>query len=139
MNRDKVRAAHERWKLKNPDKMREARQRWNQKVAAKRRARNVAPIHADLLRQNAIWAAANAAVPRSLPPDVRDDVLSMVCLAVIEGEIDIADVPRVCGTYVSQHYRQFSKFDTVSLDAPIWHDSGKSLLDMLTTENAVLL
>lgn len=134
-NRDKVAAYQKRWVAEHIEHLRAYQRDYWFKRTGSRPSSAVAPIHAEALAADPIWSAANAVVPRSLPHDVRADVVSMICLAVLEGEIALADVPRLGRSFISRHYRQFSKFDTVSLDAPIWSDSGKTLLDTLTTDH----
>lgn len=129
------------WAAKNPEKMQAAQDRFYAKLraAAGPKRPEIGILLAKQLSSNDIYAAAWSAVPRTIPADVRDDVISMIILAVLEGEIRIEDVPRLSREFTNRHYRQFSKFDTSSLDAPLYHDSSKTLLDTLTTENAVLL
>ena len=132
-------ARHAEWKRRNKAHVNAYERAWMAAYRAKNRTVLVGKSAQQALAENAIYAAAKAVVPVGIPKDVRDDIISMICLAVLEGEIKIDDVPRLSREFTNRHYRQFSKFNTVSLDAPIWSDSGKTLHDTLTTENAVLL
>lgn len=88
------------------------------------------------LRTNAIYAAARAAVVR-VPADVRDDIVSMICLAVLEGEITLADVPKMTLEFTRRHYREFNPNRTISLDdVPPGCDFG-SLHAYLAAQDAV--
>lgn len=71
------------------------------------------------LGKNTLYAAAVAAVPRSLPRDVRMDVVSAIVLAVLEGEISEAQIPANAQRFVTAHYRMFDQHKTRSLDEPM--------------------
>jgi hypothetical protein len=159
-NPERARAASMKWAKANPEKVKAKDRRnhlarvermgiegmrkyWREKARRRYVPRAKAlPIGEELNRllgSNELYAAAAAAVSPKLPKDVRDDVIQAVCLAVLESEIELDQVAGHAREYVARHYRQFSKFDTVSLDEPIWDGSGKTLHDLLTTDNAVLL
>lgn len=151
----KALAYQRKWKAANAEHVLESKRRWiaanlehvraySRRKSAEARANK--PRHAPMgerlhksLSQNTVWLAANAVVPCGLPRDVREDVLSMIVLAVLEGEIKLEQVPDLAREFTNRHYRQFSKFDTVSLDEPIFYGDRKTLLDTLTTDNAVLM
>ncbi|MBX3543609.1 hypothetical protein [Chelatococcus sp.] len=88
------------------------------------------------LGQNTLYAVALAAVPRTLPHHVREDVISDLVLAVLEGEIAEADLARVAKSFISKHYRDSGFHTTRSLDAPIPGMDGRTYLDTISTEHA---
>lgn len=140
------------WAQNNPEKMLEAQKRYRAKLSPEQIARQrasekryaervfgkgsskVEPMHAASLAANEMWAAANAAVSRYLPDDVRCDVISSIILAALEGEISIDEIPSVGKNYTTQHYREFSKYRTVSLDEPIHEGSKKSAIEAITSD-----
>lgn len=61
----------------------------------------------------------HAVIPRTLPRDVRDDVYGMLILSVYEGRTPLRVRPEHAKAILAEHYRHFSKFDTVSLDAVV--------------------
>jgi hypothetical protein len=76
----------------------------------------------------------NAAVPRHLPRDHRDDVIGEMALAVYEGRVEEAEIERRVREFVNAGYRRdHDKFGPLSLDAPIFGDSATTLGDMVTT------
>lgn len=84
-----------------------------------------------VLYQNAIYAAAHAAVPRGLPSDIRDDVISEIVVAVLCGDILESEIAASAKRFVTAFYRQFDRFKTISLDAPIPGTDGLRLIDTL--------
>ena len=76
----------------------------------------------------------NAVVPRHLSRDHRDDVIGDMAHAVQEGWIEEADIERRGGDFVKAGFwRDHDKYHTVSLDAPLYHDSSFALIDKITT------
>jgi hypothetical protein len=75
----------------------------------------------------------NAAVPRHLPRDHRDDVIGEMALAVDEGRLDEADISRCVREFVNAGYRRdHDKCGPLSLDVPIFEDGGTTLGDRIT-------
>jgi hypothetical protein len=81
-----------------------------------------------------IFMLIRAAVPTSLPAQIRDDVIGAMALEVVEGKLRPSDIRRRVSEYVTAQYRQFSKFGPVSLDARLSEDGNTTLLDRLSTE-----
>ncbi len=75
-----------------------------------------------------VYSAADKAVPRTYPEDVRDDVISSIFLAVIEGEIDAREIPTKAKQFVSAYWRSRPEFHALSLDAPVGHSGGRLTL-----------
>lgn len=122
-NPERVRAYREAWIAKNPD--------WRDKLkaASKKSMASIGEALELQLGKNTLYAAAAAAVTRRLPRDVRQDIVSAIVLAVLEGEIEESEIPRQAPRFINLHYRAFSKFGFVSLDMPVpgtdnmrWHE-----------------
>lgn len=62
----------------------------------------------------------NAALPYSLPEQVRADAAQDIILGVLEGHIREDDLAREIQSFIKSHYRRMEwRFDTLSLDAPV--------------------
>jgi hypothetical protein len=87
------------------------------------------------LLSNDLYQRVNATIPKGLEPETREDVISDVILAVLSGEIGDHEIATRCAEFVKRHNRNFSPYETTSLDAPIF-DGPKSsnMLDHLTTD-----
>lgn len=81
--------------------------------------RPVGEVFRAQLLENQLYAAAADAVPRGLPPHLRDEVISDIVLAVLEGEITFAEIRPSAREYLTRHRRLFGDHGTVSLDATI--------------------
>ncbi len=142
-NPDKVRAGHrepfKRWAAKNQDKMRAYRAKYREKnreeLRRKERERYAArmanmakvaeafPAFGEMrtreLMKIDVYAAARRALPRGLPEFVRDDVITEIVLAHLEGSLTLSEVPARASEFLRAYRRDFDQLKTVSLDAPI--------------------
>lgn len=75
-----------------------------------------------------LYSAADKAVPRTYSKDVRDDVISSIFLAVIEGEIDAREIPTKAKQFVSAYWRGRPEFHALSFDAPVGDSGGRLTL-----------
>jgi hypothetical protein len=73
------------------------------------------PISVDL-HPDALVARVRNTVPRGLPQDVRDDVTSEMVLAVLQGELDIADLNKRVRKFITKYYREAGTFKHVDYD-----------------------
>jgi hypothetical protein len=72
----------------------------------------------------------NAAVPRTLPQDMRDDIIGEMTLAVIEGRLKIQDVARRMTEFVRASFKtDHNKWGALSLDQPMFEDGTVTLGD----------
>jgi hypothetical protein len=83
-----------------------------------------------------LYARVNGAVPSRMDPEARDDVISDIVEAVLAGRLAEDQITARCAEFVAAHNRMFSRFNAVSLDAPIFDDRSHSMLDNLTTDPA---
>ena len=81
-----------------------------------------------------IFMLIRSAVPATLPAQIRDDVIGVMALEIVEGKLRPADIRRRVREYVSAQFRQFSKYGPVSLDARLFEDGNATLLDRLSTD-----
>ena len=134
-NPEKVREAKRRWEAANPEKVREKMRRYHEKRMGGRSAKQaLADTLGMRLNSNAIYGAANEAVPRGLPADIRDDIISLIVLAVLEGELRPDEIATRSREVVRAHYREFSDF-TLSLDAVIPGTDGLRMIDTLKSHH----
>ena len=98
---------------------------------AKRRKTNQVELKA--AGRDAAWKAAQRAVPTSIHPDERDDIVSELSLRLCSGEVaisgDMGAAWRRCRTTLNAH-----RWKETSLDAPIAGTDGLSRLDMLPAD-----
>lgn len=88
----------------------------SQKKGRQRHIRNSSDAAALALR---IVAAADAAMAKVVSPQLRSDVRPMLIEAVYSGRFPIRLKSEHAQELLREHFRQFSKFDTVSLDEVI--------------------
>jgi hypothetical protein len=117
-NRARIYATNRAYKKANRAKMNEYNRRYYHKMA-KIKAMLESPhgeeIRVKVLGQNEIFAAANKAVPRGLPAWKRDDIISDIVLAVLEGQIAVDDIRAKSKDFIKEHNRMFSHL-TVEYD-----------------------
>lgn len=70
-------------------------------------------------------------VPRTLPPFAREEVVSRIHVAILEGKLLLENVGREVRAYIAAHYREYDTYKTLSLDAPIAGTNGATYLDLL--------
>jgi hypothetical protein len=81
-----------------------------------------------------IFLMISAAVPTTLPAQIRDDVIGAMGLAIVEGKLRPTDIRRRVREYVTLQFRQFSKYGPASLEARLSEDGNATLLDRLSTD-----
>jgi hypothetical protein len=77
-------------------------------------------------------AEIHRSVPSTLPYAHRQDVISSMALAYVEGRLRFSEIPIRVREFVSGQWRQFSNYGPVSLDRPLFEDSGLTLGDTVT-------
>jgi len=109
--RTKDRECRRRYRAKNPEKRRQERRRWwLRKYGLSAQA------------QTSLVEGINAALSPKMPLDMRGEIVSMMIEAVYDGRFSARDAPKHTQDIIREYFRQFSKFDTVSLDAVIGAD-----------------
>jgi hypothetical protein len=85
------------------------------------------------LSKNAAWTVASGAVPRALPPDLRDDVVSELSLMICSGEVaiegDLVAAWKACRTRITR-----PRWKESSLDAPIPGTAALRRIDLLADD-----
>jgi hypothetical protein len=76
-------------------------------------------------------------VPQGLPPDVRDDIVQSIFMALLEGSLQRNQVKERIRQFVTAHNREANKhgvgkYGLRSLDAPIFDDGSGSLGDRIS-------
>lgn len=66
-----------------------------------------------------VYLLLQRAVSRSLPQHIRDDLISTMCLAVLEGKLLVENIDKEARKYVTDYNRVNDTYKNVSLDAPI--------------------
>jgi hypothetical protein len=79
-----------------------------------------------------IFSLIRSAVPETLPPQIRDDVIGAMALEVVEGKLKTADICKRVREFITAQYRQFSRFGPRSLDARLFEDGTMTLGDTIT-------
>lgn len=106
-----------------------------------RRTRDRVAIIGEALQQalgkNTLYAAALAAVPANFPRHTREDIVSSLVLAVLEGEISETEIASHAKAHISAHYRMFTKYGPGgsimrSLDQPVYHDNPTPLIETVS-------
>ncbi|WP_132657265.1 hypothetical protein [Rhizobium sp. BK418] len=83
------------------------------------------------LSPDAVFKLIDSAISRSLPKFVRDDIISAMCLAVLDGQLFVENITKEAKKFVSAYNREYDHFKTISLDAPLAGHDGLTLLDKL--------
>lgn len=122
-----------RYYAKNREKVLEACCRY--RLARKAARANTSCVPGEIFRTrlhtNEIYRIASAAVSSRLPNDVRDDVISDLCLALIAGDISVSDVEQFAKTCIRAHFKGRDWHRSISLDAPVRGQSDLRLIDMI--------
>jgi len=131
-----------------PERYERNKKRWAEKERRKR-ARNAEQLRAywrarrqlrkekqtKIDSRHKLYLLVLKQVPTSLPADVRDDVVSAILLAVLEGDITQRQISSSVKTYITKHYRMFNPYKNVSLDAPVPGASNLCYVDLLSNED----
>lgn len=123
---------------KQREKAREGYQRHHEKRLAYYHARRAKQESIANLRHDPdeMYRRVLAAVPAGLPRFARDDIAGMICLAVLEGKLLVANIEKEVGSFMRSYNREYDTFKTVSLDASVPGMEDTTYLDMLTSEEA---
>lgn len=81
-----------------------------------------------------VYRRAMAALPSGLPRFISDDVVSSLCLAILEGEINVNEMPAQAKVFLRAYNREYHTFQTVSLDVLI-PGTKTTYLDALVAES----
>jgi hypothetical protein len=79
------------------------------------------------------YREAVKAVPRTLPREVRDDIIADLMLSLIEGKVRPRDITKRAPEFISKYWKSFGHAGTLSLDARMG-EGGATYLDMLADE-----
>lgn len=82
-----------------------------------------------------VYAMIDKAVSRALPHFARDEIVSTMCLAVLEGKLFTENINADARRFVAAYNREFDHFKTSSLDAPINGHEGLTRLDLLVNNS----
>lgn len=88
------------------------------------------------LNSNDLYAAVNAAVSVGLPRHIRDDVISSMVLAVLEGEIAIDDAKGKAREFTARYHRAADTYRLKSYDNNIG-DTDLKLIDTFSNEDGM--
>ncbi|MEH3046143.1 hypothetical protein [Sphingomonas adhaesiva] len=84
-------------------------------------------------------AKVNALVPRGIDRSVREEVISELCLAVMQGDLTLESIKDHCDAYVGRAFSQWaSAFGPRSLNEKVGEDGDRELLDLLHDTTASL-
>lgn len=75
----------------------------------------------------------NAAVPRALPRDMRDDIIADMMLALLEGRLKPQDIGRRAVEFVRNSFKiDHNKFGPLSLDMPAFREGTTPLVETIS-------
>jgi transposase len=87
--------------------------------------------------RNCVLTAIKRAVGRALPPDIADDAVADLCLAVLDGTIPIDQIEAEARKFGNRVLSQFaSKFGPRSLDEELGDDDGFRMIDLVRDERS---
>jgi hypothetical protein len=138
-NKELIAQTKREYRARNPEKVQEwekrrvARQKLRQepKVGKQPTASSAAEAKNQLLLQNMAFAAAIQHIPRHLPQDMRDDLMSDIVVACLESKIRVEEVKKCIPKFIAAHNKAAGY--NVSLDAEM--GDGMRMIDMITEEN----
>lgn len=106
---------------------------WRKGTKAARKAKAGAiSYHLDI--RDPLYVRIAAAVPRAIGRSLRDDVISDLYLAVLEGEVEEADVEKEARQFISRGYGLWESRRGLSLDTPMGPDDHRRWVDMIPDE-----
>lgn len=86
------------------------------RIAPRFRLAPEAALNAALLKDT-LYAAASAAVPKRFDPDVRNDIIAEMVLAVLEKEIEISDLAAKAPEFTTRYMRMYGRKHEVSMNS----------------------
>jgi hypothetical protein len=91
------------------------------KIKARRAQRSGVVKSINTIRHDpdTVYRVVSRAVSSALPRFMRDDVISSMLLAVLEGELLLENVGTRIKDYLGRYNREYDGFKTLSLDAPM--------------------
>lgn len=111
---------HHKWNNEHRDKMASYQRRWRAKLRQQLVVENPTEAARAALGKNPLYAAAAAVVPGHYARHTRDDLISMICLAVLEGETTLEQIAADAKGIATRYWREFGQFTKmVSLDTLI--------------------
>lgn len=134
-NRERCIKYNRRWRASNKDHIAEYNRRRREEMRAGRT--DLPPLGEVLkaaLSQDALYAAAAGAVPRTMPDHVRDDIISEIVIAVLEGDMTVADISDNVKRFVTAYWSGRDFHRTVSLDATISGTDNLRLGDIIASD-----
>lgn len=88
--------------------------------------------------RDALFAKCSAAIPRGMAQDIRDDAVTELYLAVLEGEVAENEIREKAGKFVNATYSTWaSRFGPRSLDAKLSADDDRTAGDFIEDEVAL--
>jgi len=88
-------------------------------------------------REHDFSALIEAAVPKQLPYEVRDEVCQELALELLTGNVKHSDIQIAAKSFIKRFFKEYqNKFGDLSLDAPITED-GFTLGDLLDDQGKI--
>lgn len=137
--RERLIASKLDWQRRNPDKYLASQRKYDLKRRSMLKGLGfpcgVEARQRELMKID-IYALARKSLPQGLPAFIRDDVVTDIVLANLEGTLALDEVPTKAKEFLTAHYRMFDQWKKVSLDAPVPGTDGKvTYLDRLAAED----
>jgi hypothetical protein len=138
-HREKINAKHAEWRATHKEHIAELNRQYILNFPEKAKAkwaryrlkrRSIAQVRTS---PEEVYRRAIAALPSGLPRFIRDDVVSNLCLAILEGQINVNDMAAQARVFLRAYNRDYDTFQTVSLDVLI-PGTKTTYLDALVAE-----
>lgn len=84
-------------------------------------------------------AKVNAIVPKGIDPSVREEVVSELCLAVMQGDLTLESIKEHCDAFIGRAFSQWANaFGPRSLNETVGEDGNAEMVDLLHDTTATL-
>ena len=126
------------WAAANPEKAKAAAKRRRQsdkgkrKQAIRSRKKHISTCKDQAALKRRIVANVDAAIPKNINAELRGELRAMLVEAVYAGKLPIRIKSEHAKEMMREHFRMFTKYGTVSLDAPRFDDSSRTLHDIIS-------
>jgi transposase-like protein len=107
---------------------------WRRGTAAARKAKKGA-IAYQLDIRDSLYVRIASAIPRTIGRSLRDDVISDLYLAVLEGEVEEEAIEQHAGRFIGRGFGMWAnRYGPLSLDTPLADDDGRRWVEMIPDE-----
>lgn len=118
-NRERIREYHRGYQEKNREKIKAYSREWARRRSGK--CLDLGKVSGEevrraALRENEIFAAASKAVPTGIKAWRREDIISDIVLAVLEGSLEISQIAARAKEFIAGYNRKFNEYMHAEFD-----------------------